>query len=503
MPFKSLSRLLKRVVPFYRPGLTARKRTRHSDDLRDAASSSTNAKWPTPDGNLDATPQFPLNKLPTDHIPEVPAGKPLVKTMNNPITDNPHVSPMPLQPTNKQNTRSWVRSRQSNHQPEDGRHTAVADSAVDSNIDAASPDITPLPIPPSRRRPRHRRRGRKKRGRNGRPTSSLGHTDDHSPATNDSRHDCLLDPLLENQAAPLLIANLDKPLPPLPITSSPKSRTKVTRLETDGIPFSAPGPSHTSPWIIPEDWKFAKRLLLKKPISAEMFLTILHDCPLLQRISVILDHHEASLETCLSGPGNARICAANLEMLSLTTSVEPLPILDALLVPKLTALYLGWDRTRGHRSAYPESSEIGFCELAKRSSCALKSLELFNVYPPESELMRYLLDAGQALEKLHVWADPTLAFPRRSSGRLVTDDTIRLFQNVQICPRLRILQLAFVAAIDGRLTVMMENRRNAGKPIQLTFSLRYGLEKHIRDLAAIFRLSRWEKAMFSVQITPP
>ncbi|KAG5644489.1 hypothetical protein DXG03_008316 [Asterophora parasitica] len=243
----------------------------------------------------------------------------------------------------------------------------------------------------------------------------------------------------------------------------------------------------TCTWVVPDEWKLTTELTVKNSISAEVFLKIVSECNLLQRLSVTIHHRDSNRPTLTQG----RTIRSNaLEILSITTSVEPRPLLDALNLPNLSHFHLGWDSCHGQSS--PRHSQSGLYRLLKESSCSLKSLSLLNIFSAESELLDCLKDAHLRadLEELAVLGDDSYSIPSRSTGRLVTGKTLRMLASSRAYPNLKTLDLSNIVADDGQLSSMVRSRApTLEKPLHLVFSFQGNSRHHRNDLKTIRRLN--------------
>ncbi|KAF5373426.1 hypothetical protein D9615_009457 [Tricholomella constricta] len=273
--------------------------------------------------------------------------------------------------------------------------------------------------------------------------------------------------------------------PPNPSNTniSPDSERGVLRASNDAPPSGQRSGSRSDPWIVPEGWKLSRELIVTNSISVEMFLAILRECTQLQRLSVKL--HRRDTTKSLRDSDGPRIRADNIEVLLITTSVEPFPILDTLTLPKLGYFDLRWDSCHGQST--PRHSKIGLYQLMNRSRCPLRYLTLENIFPSEKELLwcLELPNVSRTIQKLVLRGDHNRSLPSRSSGRLITGNTLAMLSQVTngsvacslgdflICPNLRTMELSCCDVRDGELSKMVDSRSYPPEiPFHLTFSYR-------------------------------
>ncbi|KAG5641838.1 hypothetical protein DXG03_004120 [Asterophora parasitica] len=280
-----------------------------------------------------------------------------------------------------------------------------------------------------------------------------------------------------------------------PIVS--KHRKRIVQYIDPGTPYPADG------WAVPDTWKTMLDMKVTKPISAEMFVTILRECSQLTSIFVTLTWRD------ITGPNNKNLNmivahAANLQTMCITTSVELGPVLSALKLPKLKFLLLEWDSRLGQTIPSPPKWRIGFAGLARRSNCPLTSLRLKGIFPSEAELLDCLLNRASSLEELLVLPPSTQGHGNDSSNflggafvskrRRVTDDTLTALADVDLFPRMRRLGLSCVTARDGALTIMAKARTvgTLKLHLELVFSSA-DWERHRYDVVALDALSKRNK----------
>ncbi|KAG5643385.1 hypothetical protein DXG03_000999 [Asterophora parasitica] len=223
--------------------------------------------------------------------------------------------------------------------------------------------------------------------------------------------------------------------------------------------------SSSSAWVVPDMWKQATSLTLKTPISPEMFLAVLRECAKVRKLSVNICP-SSSFQQLDEQIDNLVTTADNLEMLSITTSAEPYPILKSLHLPRLKVLSLDWDRSLGRD--FPRDSCLDLTPLFKTSS--LKSLSLSNIFPLEDSIISFLQSRGDLVEELAIRGDFTPQLLAIPIERLVTGRTLSALSEHDVCCRLRTLDLSYISAHENELTTMITSRKKGSTPWHLEFS---------------------------------
>ncbi|KAG5640677.1 hypothetical protein DXG03_007547 [Asterophora parasitica] len=243
-----------------------------------------------------------------------------------------------------------------------------------------------------------------------------------------------------------------------------------------------------SAWVVPDEWKLVTSLTIQDLITPQMLLRIIEGCTRLRRLSANI-HPPSSSQDSDDELGVSKTHADKLETLLITTSAELYPIFKSLHLPNLKTLSVEWHRSLGHEfpSCHPR---LGLLDLLTASS-SLTSLSLFNIFPPEHELLVYLQGKqAQIIEELVVRGDYTPPLDI-SSGRLVTGKTLSTLSEKPFS-WLRNLDISHISANDGQLSHLMmsiSSQSSKRTPRQLTFSFLEGESDHKDDMKCFRRLT--------------
>ncbi|KAG6859554.1 hypothetical protein C0995_007311 [Termitomyces sp. Mi166 len=147
-----------------------------------------------------------------------------------------------------------------------------------------------------------------------------------------------------------------------------------------GNPIShGSGPSaQETDWEVPQHLDLVTNLKVETPISIGKFLKLVQNCTHLAKLSVIINEDDSSQII-----NSTSVVAVNLIELSITTTVEPKPLLSAFTASQLKIFRLEWDTQNSH-DPMPRSLDIGIQTFVENSGCYLNTLSLVNSFPDET-----------------------------------------------------------------------------------------------------------------------